>query len=411
MRALDNFASTAASRSRASCDARSYLGILLALILLGIGAIASINFLIDPLWFFTHENRLNQAQISFDERAQKTNWLHAHAGEFDAVLLGSSRSTYLGQRDFAPWRVFNYAVNGMWPVEYRPYLDHFAKVNGQPPRHVVLGVDFFGSGMPLSDLPRPEDYIARTGDPRYLVSSLLSLDLFRKSLGVLYRSLGLGGDVRTMDHYDRSNVRYLSEAMSEDERQRVGLRNLEMFRDRQYGPLYVYNSQLPDYWRGLRAAYPDARFVVFTTPDAAPLFALMIRTGHFDHYARWLRELVTEFGEVWDFMGINSVTSQPAQYRDAQHFNERIGRIIADRLRGRPVPEGHGDFGRRVTRDNLAAHLDFIRRQVLCLDPDPIRTAEARIAGASMVSERCVLAKLQPGAGTSWSHRAAANQG
>ena len=73
----------------------------------------------------------------------------------------------LGQRDFAPWRVFNYAVNGMWPVEYRPYLEHFARVNGQPPRHVILGIDFFGSGMPLSDLPRPEDYIARTGDPRY----------------------------------------------------------------------------------------------------------------------------------------------------------------------------------------------------------------------------------------------------
>src|SRR4051794_31205528 len=218
MHALGNLASTAASRSRSLDDARSYLGMLLALILLGIGGIASFNILIDPLWFFSHENHLNRVQVVFDERAQKTNWLQSHAGEFDAVLLGSSRSTYIGQHDFGPWRLFNYAVSGMWPVEYRPYLDHFTEVNGRPPRRVVLGVDFFGSGLPLSKPPRPEDYIDRASDPRYIAGSLLSLDLLAKSLATSYRSLEMGGDVRTMDRYDRSNVRYLSEAISEEVR-------------------------------------------------------------------------------------------------------------------------------------------------------------------------------------------------
>src|SRR4051794_2099220 len=221
MPALGNLTSTAASRSRSLDDARSYLGMLLALILLGIGGVASFNILIYPLWFFSHENRLNRGQVVFYERAQKTNWLQSHAGEFDAVLLGSSRSTYIGQHDFAPWRLFNYAVSGMWPVEYRPYLDHFAEVNGRPPRRVVLGVDFFGSSLPLSELPQPEGYIDRAGDPRYVASSLLSLDLLAKSLATLKRSLGIGRDVRTMDRYDRSNVRYLSEAISKADRQRA----------------------------------------------------------------------------------------------------------------------------------------------------------------------------------------------
>jgi hypothetical protein len=411
MHALDNLAGTAASRSRPLYGARSYLGMLLGLILLGVCGIAGFNILIDPLWFFAHENYVNRAQLSFDERAQKTNWLQSHAGEFDAVLLGSSRSTYIGQPDFAPWRLFNYSVSGMWPLEYRPYLEHFTKVNGQPPRRVVLGVDFFGSGLPSGEGPRPEGYIDRAGDPRYVAGSLLSLDLLTKSLATFYRSLGLGGDVRSMDHYDRSNVRYLSEALGEADRQRAVLKNLEGYRDRQYGPQYVYNPQLQGYWRELRAAYPDTQFAVFTTPIAEPLFALMIRMGHFDHYARWLSELVTEFGEVWDFMGINSVTSQPGQYRDAEHFNERIGRMIADRLLGRPVPADHADFGRRVTRENLAAHLEFIRRQLPCLDPDPIRTARARVAGAWVTEARCALPPLSLDASPSTPRRLTGNRG
>ena len=67
------------------------------------------------------------------------------SGQFDAVLFGSSRSTYIDQRDFAPWRMFNHAVNAMWPREYQAYLDHFTAVNGRAPDLVVLGVDFFGS--------------------------------------------------------------------------------------------------------------------------------------------------------------------------------------------------------------------------------------------------------------------------
>ena len=52
-------------------------------------------------------------------------------------------------------------------------------------------------------------------------------------------------------------------------------------------------------------------------------------------------------------MGLNSVTTDLSRYRDAQHFDPGIGRLIADRLLGRPVPAPHGDFGRPVTRGTI----------------------------------------------------------
>jgi hypothetical protein len=151
-------------------SSRSYLALLIGIVLLAIVAICGVNVLVDPLWFFTHSHALNRAQLAFDERAQKSNWLAARPGQFDAVLFGSSRTTYIDQQAFAPFRMFNYAVNSMWPYEYRPYLENFTRVSGRSPELVVLGLDFFGSEILTREVGRPEDYLARIGDPRYVAS-------------------------------------------------------------------------------------------------------------------------------------------------------------------------------------------------------------------------------------------------
>jgi hypothetical protein len=356
---------------------------MLAVVLLGAGGVAGFNALVDPLWFFAHAHRLNRVQPAFDERAQKANWLRARPGRFDAAMLGSSRVTYVDRRGFAPWRLANLAANALRPREYRPHLDHFAELNG-PPELVVLGVDFSGSrDLRVRDLRDPAAYIRRAGDPRHLAGSLLSLDLLERSVRVAARSAGLLGPAEGFDRYDRRGVRRPREPVGDRRRAKEILRDLESFRAKLYAG-YRYDEGLPGLWRGLRAAYPGARFLVFTTPVAEPMFAQLVQEGRLEDYGRWLADLTTAFGEVWDFMGVNSVTSDPAQYRDAQHFHPRVGRLIAERLLGRPLPPRHADFGRHVTRATLAAHLDLVRRQLACLDPDPVRTARARLDGSGI---------------------------
>ena len=126
-----------------------YLTVLLGLLLLGAGGVAGFNAAMDPLWFFTHAHPLNRVQPGFDERAQKTNWLQARPGQFNAVMLGSSRSTYIDQNDLSPLHLFNYSVNAMWPQEYRQYLDHFAPEGScEAVRENVVAE----GGHPLGDL-------------------------------------------------------------------------------------------------------------------------------------------------------------------------------------------------------------------------------------------------------------------
>jgi hypothetical protein len=161
-------------------------------------------------------------------------------------------------------------------------------------------------------------------------------------------------------------------------RSRNLLRTLEQYRTQVYGPSFAYDAELPQVWRALRAAFPTTRFLVFTTPESAPLFSLMVKLGHLPDYERWLADLASAFGEVWDFTGINSVTTDQTNYLDAHHFTPQVGRLIVDRLLDRPVPPAHADFGRLVTAADVPAHLAAIRARLPRLDPDPIRTARER---------------------------------
>lgn len=353
---------------------------------LGLGSVVGLNVLVDPWWLFTHANALNRVQEDIDERAQKTNWLEARAGQFDTALLGSSRVTYIDRRDFAPLRVFNYGFNAMLPGEYRPYLDHFVAVNGKAPEIVFLGVDFFTSGVEPVFAPRPpEPYLAQAGSLRYATSVLLSLDTAAHSLRSLGTSLGLTAGGKP-ERYDRNDIRFLGRTITGEMRDRNLLRTLEQYRSRIYGPSFAYDATLPERWRELRRAYPETRFVVFTTPESAPLFSLMVKQGHLREHERWLADLAEVFGEVWDFTGLNSVTLDRTSYLDAHHFEPRVGRLIVARLLDRPLPAERADFGRRVTPTNLQAHLAAVRGRLGKLDPDPIRTARERARATGAVS-------------------------
>jgi hypothetical protein len=348
-----------------------------------LATVAGFNALVDPWWFFPHDLPLNRVQEDIDERAQKTNWLQARAGSFDSVLLGSSRTTYIDRGSFAPAVVMNYAVNAKLPREYLPYLRHFAAANGKVPAMVYMGVDFFTSrARPVFDVRPPEFYFARVGDLRYEIGALLSLETTGYALRSFGASTGLW-PIQRPERYDRDDVRYFGRPITDAMRQRNLLRTLEQYRTQVYGPGFAYDAGLPAVWSELRAAFPATRFVVFTTPESAPLFSLMVQLGRLPDHERWLTDLAAAFGEVWDFTGLNSVTTDQANYLDAHHFTPRVGGLIVDRLLGRPLPPGHADFGRLVTGAGIAAHLADLRAHLRRVDPDPIRTARerARVVG------------------------------
>ncbi len=152
--------------------------------------------------------------------------------------------------------------------EYQDYLDHFTAVNSRAPDLVVLGVDFFGSPHNLVGKWRaPGIYLQKSGDPRYMLSSLLSLQLLRDRYALPPLSVGLVGPLEELDYYDRHNVRHFLEVITPAISVRPKFCRISKAFARWSMLSYSYNEDLPRIWKRLRRHYPQTRFVVFTTPD------------------------------------------------------------------------------------------------------------------------------------------------
>jgi hypothetical protein len=336
-----------------------YLAVMLGLVGAVLVVLAGYNALVDPLWFFPHENRWNSNQVGFDERQQKTNRVRFGDFYYDGVLLGSSRSTYIDQHTFTSGKIFNFAVSGMLPAEYPAYLRFSQKMRGQPLKEVIIGLDFFASSRNYENsASAPERYFAIAEKPFYRAEMLISADTLKKSR----ESAANGG--KDCDCYDRHNVKHLRHVSAEEHRELL-LKDLAHFRNNVYRN-YAYNEGLPLLWHSLQEEHPTTRFIVFTTPISAALFRELVRAGRLPDLERWLKDAVNAFGEVTDFMGVNSITIVDNRYQDGSHFYPETGDLIALRLSHSDtnVPV---DFGVRVTADNIDAHLMKLRAQARAL--------------------------------------------
>lgn len=339
---------------------RKWLIATLLFIFIPLLVIAGCNYWIDPLWSFSHANAYNHIQMPFNERQQKTNYLTFTQERYDALLLGSSRITYINQADFPNKRVYNYAVNNMLPREYTAYIDYASQCNGKDFDTVYIGLDFFATNRNLILPNRFEDpsyYIGTANRFAYRYTSLLSTDTLHYSWQN-YSASRLGQEVNFA--YDRRNRKTLLPTSEVEKQQRIQ-HNREWYGQAAYGPDYRYENH-SHLLKELKERYPHTQFILFTTPEAQPLFDLIVQQNRLPDYERWIRDWVIAGGALYDFTTPNSITISLQNYYDASHVYPAVGTLIAERLSGSDSPDIPADFGVRVSAENLEDHLQRIRK-------------------------------------------------
>ena len=340
---------------------RNWVRLFLAMVLATIAFFALFNYAIDPLWTFCHSNRYNNAQPGFDERQLKTNRAYfCGLKQYNALLLGSSRTTYIDQHDFKKLEVFNYASVAMYPSEYRGWIEQAKKIKGESFKTIILGVDFFGSNdgplgkQQMNDAPPPSHYLEITTSFMYRYKMLFNMETLNKSIEAIEHSKHLG----TID-YTRNNVKQTIHVSAARKQQALN-HQIPLYSNLVYGKGYHYNTNVKHYLEIIKKENPDTRFIVFTTPISAELFEILVKQGNLSDYKVWLSMLVDVFGEVYDFMGVNTITVDPMAYADLHHFYPEIGTLIADRVTNMVNPMIPKDFGILVNKENIKTHLDKI---------------------------------------------------
>lgn len=323
--------------------------------------VVAFNYWIDPLWHYDRAHAYNKVQKVVDEREQKTAQIEFQRPQYDTLLVGSSRATYIQPSAFQKWDVFNFSVANLSMREYHTFI-LYAKKQNEAIKRVILGVDFFKSSEQEASTPRSHDnYEKKINEPLYRTKSLVSLPTFRYAFGNFMLSKK---DAITEDRlYNRAGDAF-AKKLTEAETDGEMAYKIERFEETFYGEHYEYFSQYKEIMAKVRDEIADEEVFVFTTPISMELFHSLVETGLYDDFEVWLRDLVEVYGGIWNFMYPNDVTKNKYNYYDGHHFYPEVGDLIAEVLEEGQLKDSEMDFGVFVTGDNIDQHLDETRKWV-----------------------------------------------
>jgi hypothetical protein len=335
-------------------NARKWIKIFVFFSIVSVSFVGLVNYIIDPLWNFSHKFRYNNMQEGFDERQQKTNYINFRdINKYDGVLLGSSRTTHINQNDFGNMNIFNYASNSMRPYEYKGYIDFFKIQRQNELKYIIIGADFYGITKPIDvKFEKPEFYITKTKSFGYRYKMLFSIDGLKKSLKNIINFYK--GCKR---YYDRNNIKY-SIRVSEKERFKKYTKNLKSHTEIFMSPRYVYNKNLMPIYKSLKNDNPNTKIMIFTSPITADLLVSIIKNGDkLKEYKEWLKGIIYIFGEVHQYMDINSITTNLQNYPDDDHFYVNVAKMVANKIAGINNKSIPNDFGVILNKSNIEEYL------------------------------------------------------
>lgn len=321
--------------------------------------IIAFNFYIDPLWLFSHSNQYNDVQNPFDERLLKTHAITYKQDNYGAILLGTSRVTYMNEHEF-PEKTFNYAVSSMLVEEYDPYLSYAEKRLGKHFETIYIGLDFWGTNInrPKSQSLDINTYLEEMNEPFYRIKKLFSLNTYDYAKENFISSKNNEILFNSFRAYNRDNVASAKEITDEEKAE-----FLNQFIGETREEVYIYDNNYKKMLLSLKQNHPNSKFVVFLTPVVDARWQIEFKTEEkWSDYKRWVNDVVDVFGECINFMTPNSVTRDSKNFYDTQHAYPSVGTMMINRITNmnENIPQ---DFGLKLTEDNIKEKFDVINDQ------------------------------------------------
>lgn len=339
---------------------KKWIKIWFLTIMIIIPSAIGLNYLIDPLWFFSHSNKFNTLQIGFNERLQKSIKLKYNEDlrNIDTLLMGSSRSAYYNQNKFGDLKVFNFSFSDAYPYEYMYFINYAKALKGNEFKNIILGLDFFGSGKSkkikeninyLSDLDKKSLYI---------LFNYMSLDTLQYTLTNMMRSITNYTGGRS---YNRNNVVMVDKKDSKEVERSAKRRSVRYWKNMQYNENYV------KIFKELKYQNQKSNFIIYTTPLSQPFLHIIYHDKKLkDYYFKWIKDMVLVFDKIYFFTLPSKLSENYLNYsKDGDHFYpvvvENISKIISEQ-------KAIKDFGVLITKDNVDEVLINLNKQTQSYD-------------------------------------------
>ena len=330
--------------------------ILTTLVFIGIPVLGvmGFNYWIDPLWNYTHKHEYNDYQIGFDERQQKTNFINSREFEYDSLIIGTSRVTYMDASRFENQKVFNYSLSSLYIDEYLPYIEYATEKNSEDFEtiYMELYMNSYLTGM-VNEFNDPSYYFEKSDDGFYKIKTLFSFSTLKSSVNNYeiskanyysgprsYNREGVGETTYPNDQVDEMVNNFIASFEKETESA-------------------VYNEEYKGYLLDLKDSYPNTKFVIFTDPmPYGRLSTVLSNQGHFEAFERWYRDIVEVFGEVYSFQGKTPITTNLDYFFDTHHYYPNVGEMMIEALEN---PEEYPDIVYVVNKENIDEYLKNVK--------------------------------------------------
>jgi len=403
---------------------RHYVRYLLGGLLLTIVSAVIFNWVVDPFQVFGHDEiqGVNHAKSDKNKRFSKA-YIIAR-GDYDAVLLGSSRGLRFNPRHpgFDGFRAYNAALDGGTIYESLRYLQHAQGVH--PLRIAVVGLDYFSFSTAFryqSGFDEQRLVLDANGDyvPFYkrledYGNALISLDAVKNSWRTFRRSQDdakrKGDRLRGLDEFgfgegNQGTLMKLGghrQASLIIEKYCLSKKGLwlgvgyDFYLRQDYGFLA---RRMQDFEALLRFAHKHRiDLKLYVSPIHTRLQVASRYVGVEPAWELWKRMLVEanedvalELGrqpfELWDFASVNTFTTEEVPrdvkaemqwYEETSHFRAALADKVLDVVLGEPdretlLAQGFGTLLRsgnmdaylveqRIARDRWSdAHLEDVR--------------------------------------------------
>ena len=308
-----------------------------------LGSVATINWLIDPLWY-SHGNILTGKNFTFNERITKTNlFLRTKDQEnYDCIILGSSRVIALRPSNFQDHNCFNYALKGGEIPDFVNYAKSLQE-EGIDPKIVYIGVD--GLNFVEKKRTEQEPLALQSLTTKSPLEAYLSADVLLFSAMTL---LGVSPDPG--NYYDRNF-------------EPVDFPDAPIYRPR------FYQSQAPqkcdlsavESFAELRGSFPNAKFIGFVPPRSA--WSMINDTygrNLMDCYLLGFHQLAQSYDAMYDFSAPSEITKDPANTFDGSHYSVTVNDKIAEVIQGK----GNQDFGIRIDQLDFESYRQIYHQKL-----------------------------------------------
>jgi len=310
--------------------------------------VGSFNYTIDPLWNFSHKNKLNQYQMGWNERQAKTNVINFQNFDYNALMLGTSRITYINKNDLKEYNAFNYAVAKMRPSEYNEYTEYAKEKNKKDFDIIFLGIDMNSAQLIVSDEYTSQITYRNTAESfMYRYKTLFSIDTIKYSLKNLNNYI-FDKYKKRVQTYDRDMIVHSypksKEFVNHDVSTYLSTATLK------------YDDNYKEILINFKKNNPNTKFYVFTTPlTSARFIKRFSNKENIEFYTRWMRETVEVFGKVQNFTTLNNVTKNYVKtFTGISHFYPFVGTHIVNKVFNYPDNDPfYEDFGIELTENNF----------------------------------------------------------